>query len=1013
MIVEQIDAFKSWLTAVLKPMCEADPAALAKYVLALIKKDKSVEELRKSMVEQLDVFLESETETFVNLVFQTISNKEYINTPVIPNANPPNPNIPSTATLTSSSTSSLTGGTKENKIIVSPSELPSLSENLNGSSTALGSTTITSSSNLSSTRAKEGERGRSDRREDFRNDKDEKGRRRSRHRSLSRNRSRSRSWDRSKRSRSRERADREKSRDRDRDAHPRDKRGSDRSRTTSWRNKSPPATSSSSSRRYDRRRSRTPTSPPSRLRSRSRTPPHLRHSHRSKYRSRLSASRSRSRSPQQRKDSNSSRPGTPTQDSNHGDLDLRLTNTTQSIQNVVSAATQANSASKRRCRDFDEKGYCMRGEMCPYDHGVDPVVLEDEALSRVLNYNPNGSAVVGVGSNVVVGQPTTMLGGAGVAMGPRATNEYNPQAPQLWSGGGRGGFNRGPRPLGGPRLPIVGGPLNQFNSGPPPPPNLQQRELIPIPVVMDNNQHPQQQQSHPHHLQQNYYHDHENMYGGKKKGFDYNRLGPRSKTHNTLNQNCALEVRKIPPALNIITHLNNHFGKFGKIVNIQVQFEGDPEAALITFSSHAEANAAYRSTEAVLNNRFIKMFWHNNNNSTNNEQQQVQPRADEGVTTVAAAVTSEKDAEMKSAQVAAIKKSQELLAAKEKLKKNQDSQRKEVLKIKNDLQKRKQELLEKQLSQQKILIEKMEKLPPGPQRDTIKETIKKTQESIEAIKRDLEQSAKAAKSAQLTAPVSIAALKRTKEETEREILDVELELMAKQQEGADTKEIQKRLLELKTKVASLTAAIAAGALGRGRGALAGRRFATARHLLKKNNFLDNKLNKSALTYQKHTVDHRPTRLLVSGYETDEQDAVLTHFQQFGEIVDYQIDSTLPSITLNYKTRKEAEMALLKGKHFQDRTLSITWSTVSNASTPTVHRSNSTTSTGDGSINNANNNANNNETSVENEDEHHLIDSSLLEGTEEDHLGPEISEEVLLQDDEEEDDENEERSWRHR
>lgn len=38
--------------------CEADPAALAKYVLALIKKDKSEEELRKSMVAQLDVFLE-------------------------------------------------------------------------------------------------------------------------------------------------------------------------------------------------------------------------------------------------------------------------------------------------------------------------------------------------------------------------------------------------------------------------------------------------------------------------------------------------------------------------------------------------------------------------------------------------------------------------------------------------------------------------------------------------------------------------------------------------------------------------------------------------------------------------------------------------------------------------------------------------------------------------------------------------------------------------------------------
>lgn len=31
-------------------------------------------------------------------------------------------------------------------------------------------------------------------------------------------------------------------------------------------------------------------------------------------------------------------------------------------------------------------------------------------------------------------------------------------------------------------------------------------------------------------------------------------------------------------------------------------------------------------------------------------------------------------------------------------------------------------------------------------------------------------------------------------------------------------------------------------------------------------------------FQQHTVDHRPTKLLVSGYETDEQDSVLSHFQ---------------------------------------------------------------------------------------------------------------------------------------
>ena len=36
------------------------------------------------------------------------------------------------------------------------------------------------------------------------------------------------------------------------------------------------------------------------------------------------------------------------------------------------------------------------------------------------------------------------------------------------------------------------------------------------------------------------------------------------------------------------------------------------------------------------------------------------------------------------------------------------------------------------------------------------------------------------------------------------------------------------------------------------------------------------------------------------------------------------DSATPSIVFNYKSRKEAEAALIKGKQFQDRTLSVTW-----------------------------------------------------------------------------------------
>ena len=34
-------------------------------------------------------------------------------------------------------------------------------------------------------------------------------------------------------------------------------------------------------------------------------------------------------------------------------------------------------AKKPRCRDYDEKGFCLRGDLCKFDHGTDAVVLED------------------------------------------------------------------------------------------------------------------------------------------------------------------------------------------------------------------------------------------------------------------------------------------------------------------------------------------------------------------------------------------------------------------------------------------------------------------------------------------------------------------------------------------------------------------------------------------------------------------------------------------------------------
>lgn len=101
--------------------------------------------------------------------------------------------------------------------------------------------------------------------------------------------------------------------------------------------------------------------------------------------------------------------------------------------------------------------------------------------------------------------------------------------------------------------------------------------------------------------------------------------------------------------------------------------------------------------------------------NTNKVLNLVQPRAEanngaaDSDPEKAKPATKEEKEETKAQATAAIKKNQELLAAQAKVNKNKDVQRKEVLKIQSDLRKRKQELLEKQLSQQKVLIEKMEK----------------------------------------------------------------------------------------------------------------------------------------------------------------------------------------------------------------------------------------------------------------------------------------------------------------
>lgn len=539
----------------------------------------------------------------------------------------------------------------------------------------------------------------------------------------------------------------------------------------------------------------------------------------------------------------------------------------------------------------------MRGETCPWDHGIDPVVLED------------------------INSPALMIQAAPHLRG----GEYSPDAPEIWIGGNtnfgqRGAIaaHRGGPPGIYPRLPganFRGAPPFPFPLNPSATTPLQ-RELISVPVVDANSGGDVSA------AQGKRRYEPEDTVaiaeGPTKRKVPINsRLGPRL----GLQQNCSLELRKVPRGMNSIAHLNNHFSKFGKIVNIQISYDGDPEAAIITFSTHAEANVAYRSTEAVLNNRFIKVFWHTataggggNSNASNGNSNDSNVHGNAikddntmphirkanqysltninnivpavptaaatditkstmattvttnttsssndsivtnsgGISSVAGA-TSSSNATTPAAAAAAAATIRARInrvnrAATEIIRKKQEDQVKAAVQLAHGLHKRKHELLQEYLKQMRTMVELVEKLDINdPQRLNVLSTIKELQTSIDKLNKEI-----AVDQAQITAQMQPQQpVRKSKEQQKKELLDIELELIAQQQEGNDTTAIQKRIEELQKSLG--TSAV-------------------------KQHFITRNVRVRPAPHGSTSVDRRPTSLQIVGFSVDDSDALLGHFK---------------------------------------------------------------------------------------------------------------------------------------
>ncbi|KAI8877398.1 hypothetical protein K501DRAFT_260452 [Backusella circina FSU 941] len=210
---------------------------------------------------------------------------------------------------------------------------------------------------------------------------------------------------------------------------------------------------------------------------------------------------------------------------------------------------------RAQCRDYNEKGFCMRGDMCPYDHGMDRIIV-DESGSPYPGSFPNNPMNT-------MGRPQPPFFGIPGMMPTSTPDAYDPERAGLMAPSGS----------------MTGFPdMGMMN---------------PADMSMMTGGGNAMRNSRPR--------------GGGRGG---GRGGLRGRHHYQSNNplNTTLTVEKIPLEYCQISTVNDFFAKFGNITNISVQ--PHQQKAIIQYGSRAEAEAAYNSPDAIFDNRFVKVYWH-------------------------------------------------------------------------------------------------------------------------------------------------------------------------------------------------------------------------------------------------------------------------------------------------------------------------------------------------------------------------------------------------------------------
>ncbi|KAK1440889.1 hypothetical protein QVD17_06722 [Tagetes erecta] len=287
---------------------------------------------------------------------------------------------------------------------------------------------------------------------------------------------------------------------------------------------------------------------------------------------------------------------------------------------------------RQRCRDFEEQGFCLRGDMCPMEHGVNRIVVEDvQSLSQFnLPVSLQNASMPGAAGGLVPlpasGTPINSFkpphGKTNVRVidsaGGVGADFYDPDQP-LWSNdshsspalqsinkskvkesalsldpGSSVDLHVGPLDVSDEHVAKSGGTaVGRINS-------------IKNKTEFKENIVSKAEPSIEKHVQLNNKIKDANSSLKMQSGSGKNVRKPSQKAQ------CTLFVNGIPLQQNKRDTLLSHFHKFGEVIDIHIPSNG--ERAFVQFSRREEAEAALIAPDAVMGNRFIKLWWANRDN---------------------------------------------------------------------------------------------------------------------------------------------------------------------------------------------------------------------------------------------------------------------------------------------------------------------------------------------------------------------------------------------------------------